>query len=103
MHQAAAASSLKRTLTAHLKAGFHTSLATAHRLQKRALEKALTQSEELLARLFRTMLHTVDCYNSFLSFEKVPVAPRRAACPTAAPLTEIRTHPTHSTDGATAA
>ena len=51
------ASSLKRTLKAHLTSGIHrfcAGLSTAHRRHKRALEKALTTSEELLARLFRT-------------------------------------------------
>ena len=49
------------------------------------LPGALTQSEEVLARLFRTMLHTVDCYNSFLSFEKVRRTHGAAVCAPARP------------------
>ena len=66
-------SSIKRMLDNHLTSGLHkfcAGLATAHRQLKRSRYTALTTSEELVARLFRTALQVIDEYGSFLSFEK---------------------------------
>ena len=66
-------SSIKRMLDNHLTSGLHkfcAGLATAHRQLKRSRDTALTTSEELVARLFRTALQVIDEYGSFLSFEK---------------------------------
>ena len=40
-----------------------------HHEREVAVERALTGKEELVAKLFRTALHTVDQYDSMLSFE----------------------------------
>ena len=66
-------SAIKRMLDNHLTSGLHkfcAGLATAHRQLKRSRYTALTTSEELVARLFRTALQVIDEYGSFLSFEK---------------------------------
>ena len=66
------ASAVKRMLNDHQTSGIHkfcAGLAVLHHEREVAVERALTGKEELVAKLFRTALHTVDQYDSMLSFE----------------------------------